>query len=101
MKMKTETYEELKKDLLELIDLAGVQLDVRKGRKRAMWDLLNVVNTDRAYQDKDHPCGRGTRPRFLAYTGRPYNWLYKEGLQDSHVETALMKIFWEVTNGKH
>lgn len=93
MKMKADTYEELKRDIVALVKKSGMDVEAeikRVGAVRLGFDLLNVINTDRSCGDNS-PTYK-VRPRFLPYTGRRFLWLYEKGLTDNHIETAIKKI---------
>lgn len=96
MKIKPETFEELKRDIDTVISRAGFDVGdaIRTSNiVRVGFSLLAIVNSDRAYQDH-HPTYK-VRPRLLSYTGRKYSWLHDQGLNDSHMETALKRILSE------
>ncbi|MEC4685395.1 MAG: hypothetical protein VST71_06660 [Nitrospirota bacterium] len=95
MKIRPETFKELKEDIDTVISRAGFDVAdaVQKSNiVRVGFSLLSIVNLDRAYHD--HPTYK-VRPRFLSYTGRKYRWLHDQGLNDSHIETALKSILSE------
>lgn len=103
MKMTKELYDALKADIA--VVLKGCGFALRKDTSTAvLWRLLHEVNAQRSYDDS-HP--RWTQiPRWLPLSPNQdhsyLNVLYRSGLNDSHIETALKKIAqeWEEENKK-
>lgn len=94
MKMSPSTYEEIKTGIRAVVNFLG-QDNVRAARddtstQSMMWQLFILAEFD--YRNDDsHPAyvkGRARVVPFKAFNWSPYN----EGLKDSHIETALMKI---------
>ena len=97
MRIKGTRYQELKEGVRAILDHHGLD-QLEEHYKKAnysvtsmMWELLNQVLYD-FENDDSHPayakCGR---TRIVPYKGREWN-LYADGVNDSHIETALKKI---------
>jgi hypothetical protein len=91
-KMQPATYADLKNDIAAAIAKIGYTM---RGDTPMLdlWNLVSMINRNRAID--------GNLPgRILPHTGRPQNWLYKMGLNDTHIDTALRSIRKELSEGK-
>lgn len=57
-----------------------------------MYDLLDIVSHDRAFDDSHPRYSTQKIARVLPYDGRGFCWYYADGVNDMHVKTALKKI---------
>jgi|SRR6185312_4183716 len=93
MKMTDAQYKELK----DSIDVIAKHCKIERSQNTSMavmWALVHEVNAQKSYSS-DHPRWV-TIPRLLHYSPHePYYYLdtlYRSGLNDSHIETALKQI---------
>lgn len=85
MKISTDRYNEIKNGISRLIDEYH-KASIEPG---SMWELFNHVSFDFMYDD-NHPAYRAGRKRINPHKE---GWnIYKDDLNDKHIETALMKI---------
>lgn len=97
MKIKGARYEELKEGVRAILAHHGLD-QLKQHYKEAnypessmMWELLNQALYD-FENDDTHPAYRkGGRTRIVPCKAREWN-LYADGVNDSHIETALRKI---------
>lgn len=94
MKMTDAQYKDLK-DSIDVIAKHCKLLRRPDTSLTVLWSLLHEVNAQKSYAN-DHPRWQ-TTPRLLhvshVHTASSYiNELYKSGLNDSHIETALKQI---------
>lgn len=92
MKMSKEKYNQLKADIAAVAEHFNIILTTyqEKWRMAYMYKLYTAVNENRSYNDEWFALTGNTRA--LPYTGRKYCHLYDEGLNDTHIKTALKKI---------
>jgi meiotically up-regulated gene 157 (Mug157) protein len=100
MKMDNEKYDEIKAGIAQIVDFHGKKqvqtVYADYPLTRMMFDLFNMLWFDKEYDDT-HPAYVNGRKRVLPQTNPSWlNDLYKSGLNDSHIETALKKIAKEL-----
>ena len=109
MKMSNALYEELKADIITLAKF-HVSLGYTKRYSQSdMWKLFHSVSFDRMYDDS-HPAFVNGRHRILPFwsrNGEPIamrgndHWLNRfydeEDLNDTHIQSALNKIYKEIS----
>ncbi len=107
MKMNQLKYEEIKAGIAAIVDFHGKNHILERYTNRPtahlMWALFDALWFDKQYRD-DHPSYVKGRPRVIPHTNDTWlNDLYRSGLNDSHINTALFKISRELnltpTNG--
>ena len=87
----------LERDFREIMERAGLmpndpRIDHGPHGLKFMYDLLHVTSCNRAYDD-GHPRYRtGYWERYLPYDGRDYCFYYKDGANDTHVQTLLKEL---------
>lgn len=101
MKMQPNRYTELKTAIEKVIEFAGGKNIVKSmylalSTKRMMWDMLQVVIRNWAYDDNHPAFAQGHWTRVLPHNGTNYSTFYNEGLNDNHINTALNKIAKEL-----
>lgn len=103
MKMRQELYNSIKTDIQTVMDYTGIRTTKGVFEAKLMWSLLDKVNFDRTQPDTHPAFVKGIVPRILPFDGREGCFFYDEaflgrrnGLNDSHVETALRKISEEL-----
>jgi hypothetical protein len=98
MKMTAETYAQLKADVHTIAKDCG--FNIRANTSIAtLWTIVHEINAQRSY-GIEHPRWQ-TRDRVLPPSHvNKGNWLnetmYKAGLNDNHIETALAQIAKDV-----
>lgn len=88
-------FESLRADTAAIADAYGLNLSVDDGSKSGlglMYEILNVISRNRAYDDNHPGFANGTWARVLPYDGRDYCWYYDDGGNDDHVKTLLKKV---------
>lgn len=101
MKMSPERYAELKEGIRQMVDHHGkapTEAEFKgKTLTRMMWAIFHAVLFDWQYEDT-HPAYAAGKVRVLPHKDHNYlnGKLYGEGLNDSHIETALKKIAKEL-----
>lgn len=94
MKMNPKTFEALKRDMTAICVAKKL---CYAGGMRDAWNVFHRVMQDRSY-DTAHPyydpASPHYRARIVPYVGHNagIGAIYAEGLDDSHIETALRKI---------
>lgn len=106
MKMNPTLYTEIKEGIRQVTDHFGPQnvkdAIVQRSLTAVMWSLLNSVMHDWMYDDT-HPAYVKGRVRILPHKDRMWS-IYdnngerhnRNGIHDSHIETALTKIAKEL-----
>lgn len=95
MRMTAKTYEIVRAAIRAVVENYGGPTAVRKAyanlsTERMLWDTWNLASFD-LRNDDDHPFyTSGKHKRVCAYV--PGFDVYREGLNDTHIATALRKI---------
>jgi hypothetical protein len=94
--MDPTTYVALKSDIKTMVEYFNtLHKDLDYSGSAIQFQILFIANFQRG-QDDSHPNFQRGMTRVLPYIGRDPSWLYKEGLNDDHIKTALKKIFKEL-----
>lgn len=99
MKMSPQRYNELKEGIRQVVDHFGPQKikeQYELAPKRMIWDLLRILIRNWGYDDTHPAFAEGVWKRIIPYKGIDYSTYYNEGLNDSHLTTALNKIVREL-----
>lgn len=101
MKITPENYTALKEDIQAIVNHYKFDIktaDHGKTGCKTMWQLFHAAGLERS-QDDSHPAFTRGRTRVLPCVGVWWgDRLYKQGLNDSHIETALKAIRKEMEN---
>jgi hypothetical protein len=104
MKMSNVCYADLKSDIEKVADSFSANMGAEKlldyvssRPVAAMLQMLHEVSHNRAFNDS-HPHYQAGKKRILPHDGRDFCWYYKDGmgLDDTHIQTALLKIKKEI-----
>ncbi len=95
MRIKAQQYDTMRVALKAVVDHAGGAEAVRKQYAtktmgRLLWDLWHVAEDNLRYDDTHPGFANGHWPRVFPHN--PSFDLYANGVNDSHIETALRKI---------
>ena len=89
MKIPLSAYLSLKSDLATVAE--ALKIDLRGLPVGGLWEILAVISRNRAYDDSHPGFARGIWHRVLPFDGRDFCWYYQLGLNDNHVQTALLE----------
>lgn len=93
MKLKKH-FDSLRSDLIAVARFHRIDLSIPAGKTglETLFQVLTVVNRNRAYSDEHPGFTSKTWTRILPFDGRDYCWLYEDGANDSHVHSLLKAI---------
>ena len=95
MKISDQLFQEMKEGFQKIIDAFGKDKMIEwssqfKTNAGFMWNVWHMVQFDWTSTD-DHPFYLNGRKRYNPYRDRMWT-IYKDGIHDAHIETALKKI---------